>query len=41
MQQIKHNWKEINELECRLQQSVHHIALRDNEIEINVKGYIR
>ena len=41
MQQIKHNWKEINELEYRLEQSMHNIALCDNEIEINIKGYVR
>lgn len=41
MQQIKHNWKEINELECRLEHRVHNTALSDNEIEINIKGYIR
>lgn len=41
MQQIKHNWKEINELEYRLEQSVHNIALRDNEIEMSINSYIR
>ena len=39
MQQIKHNWNEINKLEYELEQSTHNIALRVNER--NIKRHIK